>query len=68
MEGESLIGRIKYRKQVGMSNKQKPITKGQVVKQELRSADQIEDKYKNEDFGFACLHYSVSEASGTICI
>lgn len=51
-----------------MANKQKPITKGQVVKFELRSADQIEDKLKHDTYGFSCLHYSVSEGSGSICI
>lgn len=68
MEGESLIGRIKYRKQVGLANKQKPIAKGQILKQELASAENIDEKLKNADFGFQCLHYSVSEASGSICI
>ena len=70
MEGDAkgMLGRIKYRKQVGLVGKQKPIAKGQVLKTELKSADQIEDKHKNENFGFQCLHYSVSEASGSICI
>ena len=68
MQGEALCGRIKYRKQVGMVGKQKPISKGQVIKTELKSADDILDKHKNDNFGFQCLHYSVSEASGSICI
>lgn len=34
----------------------------------MKSADSIDEKLKNSDFGFQCLHYSVSEASGSICI
>ena len=70
MDGEAkgMLGRIKYRKQVGLVGKQKPIAKGQILKTELKTADSIEDKHKNENFGFQCLHYSVSEASGSICI
>jgi len=70
MDGDpkGMLGRIKYRKQVGLVGKQKPVAKGQIIKTELKSADHIEDKLKNENFGFQCLHYSVSEASGSICI
>lgn len=31
-------------------------------------ADAIDDHLKNEDFGFQCLHYSVSESSGQLTI
>jgi hypothetical protein len=67
-DNNPMATRIKYRKQVGLANKQKSITKGQVIKYELLSAAGIEDKHKNEHFGFSCLHYSVSEGSGSICI
>ena len=65
-----MLGRIKYRKQVGnmMSGKRAVIAKGEIMKQEHAHADLIDDKLKNESFGFKCLHYSVSEASGSIQI
>jgi hypothetical protein len=31
-------------------------------------ADNIDENLKNENFGFNCLHYSVSEASGSLKI
>jgi solute carrier family 8 (sodium/calcium exchanger) len=70
VEGETLIGRIKYRRQVGaaMTGKRELIAKGEIVKDELLRADDIADSEKNEQFGFQCLHYSVSESSGHIRI
>lgn len=69
-EGESLIKRIKYRKQVGnyMAGKRQVIAKGEIFKQEHAHAEHLEEHQKNKDFGFKCLHYSVSEASGHIQI
>ena len=65
-----MIKRIKYRKQVGnfMSGKRQMIAKGEIFKQEHAHADLLEDNQKNDNFGFKCLHYSVSEASGNIQI
>ena len=65
-----MIKRIKYRKQVGnyMSGKRQVMAKGEIFKQEHRHAEHIEEHLKNESFGFKCLHYSVSEASGHIQI
>ena len=67
---ESAIGRIKYRREVGkiLSGKKKEIAKGEILKQEHAHAENIDDREKNPHFGFYCLHYSVSEASGTIKI
>jgi len=39
------------------------IEKGQVLKIEEKLAETISEDKKNSDFGFKCLHYSVSEAS-----
>ena len=70
VEGEGLISRIQYRKQVGnvLSGKRPVIAKGEVMKTENAHADHIDESLKNENFGFKCLHYSVSEASGHIRI
>jgi len=67
-EGEASIGRIKYRKQVNnfISGKRKEIAKGEIVRKENAHAEGLEEKDKNEDFGFSCLHYSVSEAAGKL--
>lgn len=65
-----MISRIKYRRQVGnmMTGKREIIAKGEILKQEHAHAENIEEKLKNENFGFICLHYSVSEASGSLRI
>jgi hypothetical protein len=61
-----MLTRLQYRKQVGLGGKRQPIAKYAVFKNELVSADTVKDK--NDNFGFSCLHYSVSEASGQIKI
>lgn len=70
IDGEGMINRIKYRKQVGnmMSGKRPVVAKGEVIKQEHAHAEHLDEKLKNPNFGFRCLHYSVSEASGTLRI
>jgi len=70
LDQESNISRIKYRRQVGnfLTGKRKEIAKGEIIKQEHAHADNIEDAERNRDFGFHCLHYSVSEASGSLKI
>lgn len=70
IDGDDLVSRIKYRKQVGniMSGKRKVIEKGEIMKQEHAHAEHLDETEKNEVFGFSCLHYSVSEASGSLRI
>ena len=38
------------------------------MKQEHAHAEYLDEKEKNDTFGFSCLHYSVSEASGSLRI
>jgi Ca2+/Na+ antiporter len=66
VEGEGLIKRIQYRKQVGIQQRKQVVAKGEIYKAEHVSADNIAETEKHPDFGFRCLHYSVSESSGTI--
>ena len=70
VEGEGMISRIKYRKQVGnmMTGKRPVIAKFEKMKLEHAHADQLDENVKNEFFGFQCLHYSVSESSGKLTI
>jgi len=70
VEGEGMIARMKYRRQVqnAFSGKRPAIAKGEVLRQEHEHAEFLETKNKNPDFGFSCLHYSVSEASGSLKI
>ena len=66
-----MMTRIKYRRQVTnfIAGKQRaPIAKGEIIKQEHVQAEHIDENEKNEHYGFSCLHYSVSEASGSIRI
>jgi len=71
IDGDNMMTRIKYRRQVTnfIAGKQRaPIAKGEIIKQEHVQASHIDETEKNADFGFTCLHYSVSEASGSIRI
>lgn len=70
VNGDGMINRIKYRHQVGtmFSGKRAPVAKYEIIKQEHVQAAHIDESEKNEHFGFRCLHYSVSEASGNIKI
>lgn len=67
LEGEALLSRTKYRK--GLLTGTKPlIAKGEYFKAELSLANNVEERNKNPDFGFKCLHYSVSESSESLQI
>jgi hypothetical protein len=66
IEGEGLIKRIQYRKQVGIQQKKQVVAKNEIYRAEHVSADALDEKDKNPHFGFRCLHYSVSESSGAI--
>ena len=64
-DGDPLLSRIKFRKQVGnaMSGKRPAIAKGEIFKMEMALAENLDEASKNPDYGFKCLHYSVSESS-----
>lgn len=51
-----------------MTGKRPVIAKYEKMKLEHAHADAIDENLKNEDFGFQCLHYSVSESSGKLTI
>jgi len=68
LDGPSFIERINYRKAVGVNFKKEAIAKGTILRRENRLADMVPDHQKNPKFGFSCLHYSVSEAAGTLRI
>lgn len=70
VEGDKMLSRIQYRRQVGnmMAGKRPVVGKGEVMKLEHAHAEHIDEKLKNAEYGFKCLHYSVSEASGSIKI
>jgi hypothetical protein len=65
-----MIGRLKYKKAVGhlLTGKRPVLAKGEILRKEHLHADGFDEREKNPDFGFKCLHYSVSEASGSIRI
>jgi len=67
---EGMINRLKYRRDVqqGFTGKRPAIEKGEIIKKQLAHADLLDDKDRNPDWGFNCLHYSVSEAAGTLDI
>jgi len=44
------------------------IAKGEMFKRENAMAEHIDASEKNPEYGFNCLHYSVSEANGEIKI
>jgi len=51
-----------------MAGKRPLVEKGQVMRQEMALAENVDEKEKNQYFGFKCLHYSVSEASETLLV
>ena len=51
-----------------LAGKKKVLTKGEVFRAENLLASKLDSSVKNENFGFQCLHYSVSEASGFLRI
>ena len=67
VEGEGMISRIKYRKNI-MTHKKPVVGKYEKMKLEHAHAEHLDESEKNEDFGFQCLHYSVSEASEKLTI
>jgi len=42
------------------------ISKGEVYKKQELLAENLGENLKNPEFGFQCLHYSVSEAAGRL--
>ena len=66
--GEALIDRLKYRKSVGLLSigKKAVVQKGQKFEMASVDASKLEEKHQHEKFGFVNLHYSVSEASGSV--
>lgn len=68
LNGPALLERISHRKAVAVNYKREAVAKGAVLRRENKSADLLQDHQKNPNFGFSCLHYSVSEAAGKIRI
>jgi len=64
--GITLLERTKYRKQVAIGQAKEAIAKGAVIRKENKLADTLSESQRNEDFGFQCLHYSVSEGAGVL--
>ena len=62
-----MVSRLKYRKNV-MSSKKPVVGKYEKMKLEHAHAEHLDEAEKNDDFGFQCLHYSVSEASEKLTI
>jgi hypothetical protein len=51
-----------------MTSKKPVVGKYEKMKLEHAHAEHLEEFEKNEDFGFICLHYSVSEASEKLTV
>ena len=67
MKPQSVIGSIKYRRQIGdaiTGRKDIVITKGTKFSQQEKHAKDIAKEDRNRYYGFPCLHYSVSEGAG----
>lgn len=66
------MNKLKYRGRAAQAKtedtkKKITIEKGAKLKFEHLQADENTDKAElNPDFGFRCLHYSISEAAGTL--
>lgn len=68
-KGEGLVSRLKYRKGAsGISAGKMVISKKENYQKKELLAENLGENLKNPEFGFQCLHYSVSEAAGRIQI
>lgn len=65
-----MISRIKYKKMVNnsLTGKRPVIAKFEKIKLEHAYSKDIDEGLKNKDFGFTCLHYSVSESQGILSV
>ena len=63
-----MLERINHRKAVAVSYKKDPVAKYAILRRENKQASSLAASQRNESFGFSCLHYSVSEASGSLKI
>jgi len=68
LNGPALLERVGYRQAVAVNYKKEAIAKGTILRRENKSAARLEEHLKNPNFGFSCLHYSVSEAAGLLRI
>ncbi len=68
LEPETALERIKYRKNVGndIGGKRKFLVMRGVVGQAEHLTENLHQMSLNNEFGFKCLHYSVTESSGHI--
>jgi hypothetical protein len=64
LEGEPLMKRTKYRKMVAIGQTKPIIKKGQKYRSEHALASDYDKAVKHPDYGFTCLHMSVSESIG----
>jgi hypothetical protein len=65
VRGDGMLARAKYRRgvQAGFTGKRPAIQKGEIFRAEHEHAEFLDESTKNQNFGFNCLHYSVSEAA-----
>lgn len=65
-----MISRMKYRREVqkNFTGNRPAIKKHEIVKKEHEHAEFLEARNRNPRFGFSCLHYSVSEGSGSLVV
>ena len=68
LEGPALLERINHRKAVAVNYKKEAVAKYAVLRRENKQASTLSAAQRNDFFGFSCLHYSVSEASGSLKI
>jgi len=67
INGEHMIGRLQYRKNL-MTSKKPVVKKGEIFREESQMAKNLTEEQRHEDYGFFCLHYTVSESSGYLKI
>jgi len=68
LEGDRLIERIGFRKQVALVGAPIAIKKGQVLRRENVMATMLSSAQRSTQFCFPCLHYTVSEGAGYLLV
>ena len=66
MKSDDLLERFAYRRQAGMGGRDKEFLKLKGTKGQIESLTPKNVQNENENIGFKCLHYSVTESCGHV--
>jgi len=66
LQPDSLLERFAYRRQTGMAGNSKDFIKLKGTRGQIDHDETVKVENENEQLGFKCLHYSVTESNGNV--